>query len=225
MKPNSGFKHEFPMRFSLKSRNVTLRPLTIADRQSLITFARSLPADDLLFLERDITQDAEVDWWLGQAAAGTLFTIVAWEQDAVIGYATFDRGSVRWTRHVAELRVVVGPTARGMGLGRLLLELVFEVALAEGVKKVVARMTPTQAAALTLFKRLGFEDEAVLREHAVSANGATHDLLVLSFRTRLHPEQRCDVCGVQVLSALVLDRAKLCSQCYEQRYQELGAGA
>ena len=62
---------------------------------------------------------------------GNLFTIVASEDEVVIGYATFDRGSVRWTRHVAELRVVVGPSARG-GIGRLLLELVFEIALAKG---------------------------------------------------------------------------------------------
>ena len=128
-------------------------------------------------------------------------------------------------RHVAELRVVVGPSARGIGIGRLLLELVFEIALAEGVTKLIARMTPIQTVALTLFKRLGFEQEAVLRDHAMGANGLTHDLLVLSFHTRLHPEQRCDACGIPVLAALALDRSRLCSQCYELRYQELGGGA
>ncbi len=33
---------------------------------------------------------------------------------------TFDRGNLRWTRHVAELRVVVAETARSIELGRLL---------------------------------------------------------------------------------------------------------
>ena len=213
------------MQFKLKGRAVVLRPLRAADRSALLAFAQSLPVDDLLFLERDITQEAEVDWWIKQATAGTLFTMLAWESEAIIGYATFDRGSVRWTRHVAELRVVVGPAARSLGIGRLLLELVFEIALAEGVTKVVARMTPGQTGAVTLFKRLGFEQEAVLRDHAVNAEGVTHDLLVLSFRTRLHLEQRCDNCGAPVLSALDLDRSNLCSQCYEARYQELGGGA
>ena len=91
--------------------------------------------------------------------------------------------------------------------------------------KLIARMTPSQTVALTLFKRLGFEQEAVLRDHALGANGLTHDLLVLSFHTRLHPEQRCDSCGIPVLAALALDGARLCSQCYELRYQELGGGA
>jgi L-amino acid N-acyltransferase YncA len=225
MKTFSPPKHEFPMQFNLKGRTIVLRPLKTADQGPLIDFARALPVDDLLFLQRDITQQAEVDWWIVEATVGNLFTVVASQDEAVIGYATFDRGSVSWTRHVAELRVVVGPNARGIGIGRLLLELVFEIALAKEVTKLIARMTPSQTGALTLFKRLGFEQEAVLRDHAMSANGCTHDLLMLSFHTRLHPEQRCSSCGIPVLTALALDGSRLCSQCYELRYQELGGGA
>ena len=89
----------------------------------MAAFARALPEDDLLFLQRDITQPAEVDWWIQETVQGNLVTIVAWEGPNVLGYATYDRGTVRWTRHVAELRVVVAESARGAGVGRLLLEL------------------------------------------------------------------------------------------------------
>jgi L-amino acid N-acyltransferase YncA len=155
---------------------------------------------------------------------GNLVTIVAWEGTNVIGYATCDRGSVRWTRHVAELRVVVAQSARGVGVGRLLLELVFEIALDEGVTKIIARMTPEQTEAQSLFKRLGFEQEAILRDHAMGVDGLPHDLLVLSFRTRLQRGQHCDRCGAPVLSGLALDGFSLCSHCYESSYQELGGG-
>jgi formylmethanofuran dehydrogenase subunit E len=47
---------------------------------------------------------------------------------------------------------------------------------------------------------------------------------MLSFHTKLHPEQRCSSCGALVLSALALDGARLCSHCYELHYQELGGG-
>jgi L-amino acid N-acyltransferase YncA len=153
-----------------------------------------------------------------------MVTIVAWQRKTVAGYATFDRGSVRWTRHVAELRVVVSESARGIGIGRLLLELVFEMALSEGVTKLIARMTPDQTGAVRLFKRLDFEQEAVLRDHAVGVNGLTHDLLVLSFHTKQHQEMRCDSCGTPVLTSLALDGSKLCSNCYEANYGELGGG-
>ena len=95
-------KHDFPMRFGLKGRSVVLRPLAAEDREPLITFAGDLPEDDLLFLERDITRPAEVDAWIKDTLEGRLATLLALEDDVVLGYATFNRGNVRWTCHVAE---------------------------------------------------------------------------------------------------------------------------
>ena len=215
-------KHDFPMRFSLHGRNVVLRRLTAEDRERLIAFAGDLSEDDLLFLERDITQPAEVDAWINDTLEGRLVTLLAWEDDAVLGYATFSRGNVRWTCHVAELRVVVAQSARGIGVGRLLLEAAFEMVQDTPVTKIIARMTPEQSGARKLFQQLGFAEEAVLRDHALDANGLTHDLLVLSYHTRAHREQCCEVCGISVLQALVLDGARLCANCYESRYSELG---
>jgi L-amino acid N-acyltransferase YncA len=212
------------MQFGLKGRTVLLRPLAADDREQMITFAEALSEDDLLFLERDITQPTEVEAWINDTLAGRLVTLVAWKDDQAVGYATYSRPSARWMRHVAELRVVVAQSARGIGIGRLLLELVFEMVLERGVTKVIARMTPEQTGALKLFQRLGFAEEAVLRDHALDANGLTHDLLVLSFHTSEHPKQCCEMCGIPVLDSLVLDGSRLCSNCYESRYSELGGG-
>ena len=224
MNSSSQSKHDFPMRLSLKGRNLVIRPLAMGDREQMVAFAQALLEDDLLFLQRDITHPAEVDAWIEDDVEGRLVTLVAWENDAILGYATYERGRVRWTRHVAELRVVVAESARGIGIGRLLLELAFEMVLDEGATKIIARMTPDQTGSLRLFKRLGFEQEAVLRDHALGVGGLTHDLLVLGFHIRMHQEQRCEDCGIPVLEALSVDGDRLCSQCYELRYQELGGG-
>jgi L-amino acid N-acyltransferase YncA len=191
---------------------------------AMLAFARSLPEQDLLFLDRDIAQPAVVDQWVRDVSEGRLVTIVGWQGETIVGYATLDRGNARWTRHVAELRVVVAESCRGIGLGRWLLELVFEMALEAGVTKLVARMTPDQTGALTMFQRLGFEQEAVLRDHALDANGLTHDLLMLSFHTRQHLDSYCGSCGASVLAPLVLEGVRLCSHCYETHYEELGGG-
>lgn len=224
MKPLTKRPPRLPKAFSLKGHVVRLRHLAREDRSQLVAFAQELPPDDLLFLLRDITQAAEVDRWLQESERGDLVTIVAWAQDRLIGYATFDRGTVPWTRHVAEIRVVVAQSMRGIGVGGLLLELAFELALEEGVSKVVARMTPDQSRALALFERLGFEREAILRGHAMDGDGQTRDLLLLSFRTKEDQGNHCEGCGASVLTGLFLENARLCSLCYELRYQELGAG-
>ncbi len=201
-----------------------IRPLAADDRQQMLAFARALPEEDLLFLERDITEPAEVDAWIKEALEGRLVTLVDWEDDAIVGYVTFSRGSVPWTRHVAELRMAVAESARGMGIGRRLLDTAFERVLDLGVTKVIARMTPEQTAARKLFQGLGFAEEADLRDHALDASGLSHDLLVLSFHTRARREPCCEFCGMPVLEALVLDGSRLCPDCYDSRYSELGGG-
>ena len=210
------------MHLRLKGESLTIRRLGVEHQDAMVAFARGLPEQDLLFLERDITRTAEVDQWIAEVAHGNLVTMVAFRGDAILGYASFDRGSASWTRHVAELRLVVAKSARGLGIGRLLLELAFELALEQGVTKLVARMTPNQAGALNLFQRLGFEEEAVLREHARDAKGQTYDLHMFSYYTHKHQGKRCSACGAAILTALSLDGGRLCSYCYEHQYRELG---
>ena len=212
------------MRFSLKGRTVVLRPLAAEDRRQMITFAGALPEDDLLFLERDITQPAEVDAWIKDTLEGRLVTLVAWEDDVIVGYATFNRGHVRWTRHVAELRVVVAQSARGIGIGRLLLELAFEMVLDIGVTKVIARMTPEQTGAAEalpaawLCRGSGLAGSCPGREraHPRSAGPRLPHPHAPGTMLRVLRDSRLGSPGP--------GRCRLCSSCYESRYSELGTG-
>lgn len=217
-------KHELPKEYVLKGHRIVLRPLLVEDQDAMLAFARGLPPNDLLFLHQDITQTSEIDAWIREATDGNLITIVAWEGSDILGYATFDRGRARWMRHVAEIRVVVSESVRGVGIGRLLLEMAFEIALEAGVLKVIARMTPDQIQAVELFKRMGFQLEATLKEHAVGVHGCTHDVLVYSYFAKQQHEHRCDACGTPIMAGLTLDGARLCTLCYHTRYAELGGG-
>ncbi|WBL36362.1 hypothetical protein O0235_01960 [Tepidiforma flava] len=92
---------------------MTLRPMGAADREAVLAFARKLPEHDLLFLRRDITQPEAVDDWVDEIERGEILTILAEAGGEVAGYATIHRNSLRWTAHVAELRVTVAESWRG----------------------------------------------------------------------------------------------------------------
>ncbi|HMO54866.1 MAG TPA: GNAT family N-acetyltransferase, partial [Tepidiformaceae bacterium] len=131
----------YPAQHRLGTRDISLRLMTSGDKQAVLTFARKLPEHDLLFLRRDITQDAALDDWLGEIATGEITTVLAFEGSDVVGYATIQRSQLRWTEHVAELRVLVAESMRGHGLGRLLTQEAFANALGLGIEKMVAQMT------------------------------------------------------------------------------------
>src|SRR5215207_5148822 len=101
-------------------RRATLRPLTEADRDAVLAFARALPEEDLLFLRVDLTDPAVVEQWLGRQAAGRSVGLAAEADGALAGYASLHLSETSWQRHLGELRVQVGREHRGRGLGRAL---------------------------------------------------------------------------------------------------------
>jgi len=161
-------------------RDVTLRFMTQDDADLVLAFARGLPQHDLVFLHRDITDADEVAGWITDIEQGLEGVILAVSSGAVLGYSSVSRSPVAWSHHVAELRVVVGPDARGQGLGRALTAEAFRIAEDLGVRKMVAQMTIDQQGALHTFKRFGFTSEALLHDQVLDADGTTLDLVVMS---------------------------------------------
>lgn len=214
--------HQLPRDLRSGERTITLRHLASDDGNALLDFGRRQPNEDLLFQERDITNVADIGDWIHETEAGRIRSVVAEEHGQIIGYTTIERGRLRWTRHVAEIRVMVDVGARRVGLGHVLLGLAFESALNDDVAKIIAQMTPDQVGARKIFERLGFVEDAVLTRHVASADGELHDLVVMRFDTK----QRliCLECGQAVLTLIPLQGKQLCWACYEILDLELGAG-
>ena len=170
----------FPKTLTLKGQTITVRMMTTTDGPRLQAFAQQLSDHDLLFLRRDITKQATIDKWISNIQDGIMHTVLAEENGHILGYSSLYRNDFDWSRHVAELRVLVAPQARKLGLGRVLTHEAFNVALMLGIEKIVARMTPDQTGARTVFEELGFRPEALLRNEVKDRAGKTHDILLMA---------------------------------------------
>ncbi len=214
--------HQLPRDLRRGDRTIRLRHLASYDGNALLEFGRRQIGEDLLFQERDITNVADIGDWIHDTEAGRIRSVVAEEHGQIIGYTTIERGRLRWTRHVAEIRVMVDGSARRLGLGHVLLGLAFEGALSDDVAKIIAQMTPDQVGARKIFERIGFVEDAVLTRHVASADGELHDLVVMRFDTK----QRlfCQECGQSVLTLIPMQGKQLCWACYEILDHELGSG-
>ncbi len=159
---------------------VSIRPFARADATGVAEFAQGLAEHDLLFLSRDIKHARVIEAWLDAIQTGEIESLVASANDAIVGTSAVVRDPLSWSPHVAEIRLLVSDAMRGKGLGRALLDATIALALEGGATKFVARMTPDQRGAITLFEESGFRGEAMLRDHVKDRNGALHDLAILS---------------------------------------------
>ena len=160
---------------------VALRLMTPFDADRILTFARSLPADDLLFLRTNITDPDVVAQWVQSMIAGLTITIIAEVGVEMAGYASLHHNDVTWQRHLGEIRIQVGQRYRSQGLGRILASEVFSVGRELGLRKIVAQMTSDQKGAIATFERLGFQTEALLQDFVIDRMDRTRDLLVMSY--------------------------------------------
>ena len=170
----------YPKTVNIKDGEVVLELMTAASEAAVLTFAQSLPIHDLLFLRRDITQPKVLAAWVAQLEAGEIVSLLASSGDEILGCTAVVRDEHSWSPHLGELRVLVGPAGRDRGLGRLLIQESFLIALGLGLEKLTAQMTADQTSAIAVFEEMGFQAEALLRDHVRDQSGEKHDIVILS---------------------------------------------
>lgn len=171
----------FPKQISLRDQSVvTLRPMVPEDKQGLLAFFRRLPPEDRQFLKDDVTRPEIIDGWARDLNYDRVLPILAEWEGRIVGDATLHRQAYGWMRHVGEIRVVTDAYLRRRGLASAMAREIFYVALQVGLDKMIAEMVADQVAAIKVFEKLGFQQEARLANHVVDLQGRKHDLVILT---------------------------------------------
>lgn len=157
-----------------------VRDLTAHDALALREFFRAMPAEDRTFFFQDVDDPAVAQRWAGDERAvrrGAFAT----DGGRLVAFASLQPGT-EWSSHVAEVVLVVGPDARRTGLGRALAGEMLRTALERGYRKVSVVIPAENTGALEMFRRMGFDQEALLREHLCSPeDGSLRDVAVLAY--------------------------------------------
>ena len=170
----------YPRTVELAQGEVELRLMQGSDEAAVLAFANTLPKHDLLFLRRDISAAPVMAAWVRELEAGHTPSLLAIREGQIVGCSAVVSDPLSFSPHVGDVRVLLTPAERQHGLGRILVQESFLLALSLGLEKLVAQMTADQEAAVQVFEDLGFRAEALLKHHVRDQDGALHDLVVLS---------------------------------------------
>ena len=109
--------------------------------------------------------------------------LVARQDGAVIGWGVLSPASGRCVyAGVAEISLYVAASARGMGVGTALLEVLVPASEAEGIWTLQAGIFPENAASLAVHRRCGFR-EVGTRERLGKMGGVWRDVILLERRS------------------------------------------
>ena len=153
-----------------------VQPLSEPCLVALKDFFGRVPESDHASFAENVFEPGLVESWLTDTRARRA---VAVEGETVLGYVAV-LPLVGWSSHVGSLRVVVDPAARGKGVGRALARRGLLTSLELGLTKTVVEVVVDAVPAIGMFEALGFEPEALLRDHVRDKTGALRDLVVLA---------------------------------------------
>jgi ribosomal protein S18 acetylase RimI-like enzyme len=140
-------------------------------------FFQRIPEGDRTFFKEDVLDEDTVASWAHDARSLRLVAVEP--EDTVVGYLAVIPG-VGWSRHVGEVRLVIDPERRRTGMGRTLARRAVLEAVNLGLDKLFVEVVADQTAAILMFQALGFEGEALLRNHVRDRDGELRDLVMLS---------------------------------------------
>jgi L-amino acid N-acyltransferase YncA len=168
-----------PLSVAFEGTTIEIARMVPTDGVALQSFIAGLPPHDLLFLRRDVSHPDVLAAWMSALRDGRVTGLVARQAGVPVGCTAIVTEAPTWQQHVGELRVLLLPTLRGKGLGQLLIQESFVLALGLGLEKLTARMTVDQRGAIAAFQGLGFRAEGLLHLHVKDREGKKHDLVLL----------------------------------------------
>ena len=158
--------------------NPQVRELTPDDTAALREFFAKMASEDRTFFFQDVNDPAVVDAYASDERR--LRRCAVDEDGRIVALAALQPG-VDWTRHVADLVLLVAPDARREGLGRALARQMLVVAGEPRVKQVAGVIAAGHRAAIAVVQTLGFQAEALLRDQLCNPDGgAMHDTVILA---------------------------------------------
>jgi ribosomal protein S18 acetylase RimI-like enzyme len=112
--------------------------------------------------------------------ADNLITLVAEQNDEIIGFLDTNCFNRKRTRHVLEFGIGISQKARNLGLGKLLIQTMIDWARQnEVIEKIELHVHDENEHAIALYKSLGFEVEGCRKKAIKYENGEYMDDFIM----------------------------------------------
>ncbi len=159
--------------------DLTVRDATPDDAEAIARIYNQGIEDRVATLETTLrTADERRSWLEGRSSRHPVLVAVD-AAGSVHGWASLNQFNPRPAYdHVADFSVYVDRTARGSGVGSLLLRLLEERARQIGFHKLVLAAFPTNSPGMRLYERRGFSTVGIYHEQGL-LNGAWVDVILM----------------------------------------------
>jgi len=169
---------------------VRFKLLETADEGALLRFFQRIPDHERECLRHDVCDPNTVACWVRDLDYGSVMPVVALDeagQDIVAVSSLHRKSGV--SRHIGEVRIVVGPSHRKLGLGSSLIKEIVSIGTQQGLFFLRAKIIADNRLAIKAFRQLGFEYKCILEDFFMTRSGQTRDVVLMLKPLRINMEE------------------------------------
>ena len=169
-----------------KDEVITVRPMRATDGDGLLEFFHRIPVEDRLYLREDVTDARVVQGWIEKLDYRRVLPLIALAGERIVGDATLHRSGHERPR-VAQLRILIDPAYRNLGLGRFLLKRLVDIATNDDHELdtiALEIVSDSEQAAQHAARALGFVEAHDYAHYIHFYSGKPHDLVVMELQVR-----------------------------------------
>jgi L-amino acid N-acyltransferase YncA len=174
----------------ISGETVLFKLLETADEEALLRFFTRIPEHERECLRHDVCDPNTIACWVQTLDYTKVMPVVAFDEAAkeIVGVSSLHR-KTGVSSHIAEVRIVVGPSHRKLGLGSSLIKELITIGTQQGLFFLKAEIIADNRLAIKAFRQLGFEFKCLLDDFFMTRSGQTRDLVLMLKPLRINMEE------------------------------------
>ena len=180
---------KFPVRHLLRNGvQCLVRPLQKDDQASLQRFHQAIPPADRFLIKHRITDSALFHGEAQELDFEQNLPLLALADGQIIGHATLHQRPGGWKRHIGMVGALTHPEYRGIGLIKVLIDELVEVACHCGLTKLEAEFNGDRSTAIHNFKECGFDELARIPAYLQDMHANEYDWVLMGMKLTIDAE-------------------------------------
>ena len=157
-------------------REVTVRFLTIEDKEKLLEMFSSMSKEALRWSMTPYTREV-IERWMNNIQ--NLISLVAEHDNRIVGYASILKFTHPRLKGNGDLLMYLQQDFHGVGLGTAMTELLLKLAKEHGMHRVRLYVVADNRIAVHLYKKFEFKIEGNMKDFFFGEDGKYHDMLIM----------------------------------------------
>jgi RimJ/RimL family protein N-acetyltransferase len=160
-----------------------IRLMKREDLEESHIFFKTLLPEDRTYLRTDVTKLNIIKARFKIQEDGLVKRLIAVSGNKIVADGSLELSNKAWKKHQGEIRLIIATEYQQRGLGLFMAKELWHLAFKEKLQDIVVKIMRPQKGAVKIFKKLGFQKEAVFENYVTDGKGNKQDLIIM----------RCDI--------------------------------